>query len=126
MDHLNYMDHLKSSVSLQAYGQKDPVIEYKREAKKSFSGFFEDLKSKIKNYLTYVDIGFMKQIAEGRFESEIEKESEKAIKASERSEDGDNKKKEPVKNNNKKIGRNEPCPCGSGKKYKNCCGKNNI
>ena len=44
MDHLNYMDHLKSSVSLQAYGQKDPVIEYKREAKESFENFFDDLK----------------------------------------------------------------------------------
>jgi preprotein translocase subunit SecA len=121
MDHLNYMDHLKASVSLQAYGQKDPVIEYKREAKKSFQNFFVDLKDKIRNYLTYVDISFMKQVAEGKFETETEKEAEKAIRNSEHS-DG-SVKKEPVKSD-KKIGRNDLCPCGSGKKYKNCCGKN--
>ena len=124
MDHLNLMDHLKSSVSLQAYGQKDPVIEYKKEAKKYFDGFFDDIKSKVKNYLTYVDIAFMKQMAEGKVQTEIEKQAEQAIEASGKTEDSEPKKKEPVKNENK-VGRNDPCPCGSGKKYKNCCGKNN-
>ena len=122
MDHLNLMDHLKSSVSLQAYGQKDPVIEYKREAKKYFSGFFDEIKEKVKNYLTYVDIGFMKQMAEGKVQTEIEKQSEKAIESSGKTEESKDKKKEPIRNENK-VGRNDPCPCGSGKKYKNCCGR---
>ena len=120
MDHLNYMDHLKSSVSLQAYGQKDPVIEYKREAKKSFQTFFSDIKSKIKNYLTFVDVNFMKKMQEQK--TEMEKQAEKAIESSGKTEDSKNKKKEPVKKE-KTVGRNETCPCGSGKKYKNCCGK---
>jgi preprotein translocase subunit SecA len=121
MEHLNYMDHLKSSVSLQAYGQKDPVIEYKREAKKTFQNFFLDLKGKIKNYLTYVDIAFMKQMAEGKIETETERQAKKAIENSKHSDE--TVKKAPSKAE-EKIGRNESCPCGSGKKYKNCCGKN--
>lgn len=124
MDHLNLMDHLKSSVSLQAYGQKDPVIEYKREAKKYFEGFFKEINEKVKNYLTYVDIAFMKQMAEGKIQTEIEKQSEKAIESSGKTEDSKPKKKEPVKKE-KSVGRNDTCPCGSGKKYKNCCGKDN-
>jgi preprotein translocase subunit SecA len=121
MEHLNYMDHLKASVYLQAYGQKDPVIEYKREAKKSFQNFFPDLREKIQNYLTYVDIAFMKDMAEGRFQTETEKQAEQAIEASSKT-DAEEKKKEPIKKG-KTIGRNEPCPCNSGKKYKNCCGR---
>ena len=119
MDHLNYMDHLKASVSLQAYGQRDPIIEYKREAKKSFENFFDDIKERVRNYLTYVDVNFLKQMEVQK--SEMEKQAEKAIENSGKS-DGTTKK-EPVKKA-EKIGRNDPCPCGSGKKYKNCCGKN--
>ena len=62
----------------------------------------------------------MKQMAEGKIQTEVEKEAEKAIENSGHSDDST--KKEPVKSE-KKVGRNEPCPCGSGKKYKNCCGK---
>ena len=125
MDHLNYMDHLKSSVSLQAYGQKDPVIEYKREAKKSFETFFQDIKDKIKNYLTFVDVNFMKQMAEGKVQTEMEKQAEKAIESSGKTEESKDKKKEPVKKDTGEVGRNDICPCGSGKKYKKCCGKEN-
>ena len=119
MDHLNLMDHLRSSVSLQSYGQKDPVIEYKKEARRYFEEFFSDLKNRVGKYLHFLDSEFYKKMLYGN--TEMEKMAEKAIKNSGKTDE--NTKKEPVKSD-KKVGRNDPCPCGSGKKYKNCCGKN--
>ena len=122
VDHLNVMDHLKSSVSLQAYGQKDPVVEYKREARKLFDGIFEEILEKVKKAIVFLDTEYM--IKSMSVESKIQKQAELAIANSTKAEDGKSKGKTKVKTKEENIGRNDPCPCGSGKKYKKCCGKN--
>jgi preprotein translocase subunit SecA len=122
VDHLNVMDHLKSAVSLQAYGQKDPVIEYKREAKKQFEGIFDEILEKVKKAITFLDTEYM--IKSMTVASKIQKQAEMAIANSGKNEDGQKAKgKTVIKTEQEKVGRNEPCPCGSGKKYKNCCGR---
>ncbi|MFN4197385.1 MAG: SEC-C metal-binding domain-containing protein, partial [Caldimicrobium sp.] len=85
--HLENMEHLKSSVSLRVYGQKDPLVEYKREGHRIFHNFFDTLES-----------NFAKAIM-----------SLKLVEPPK------------VERVGGKVGRNDPCPCGSGKKYKKCC-----
>ncbi len=98
--HIQYLEQLRQVIGLRSYGQRDPLIEYKKEA----FNLFEDLLYRLKNQF----IGLLLNI------KIVNKENE-------------NNNNEEVQNNPKevssrKIGRNEPCPCGSGKKYKNCCG----
>ena len=97
--HLQYLEHLRQVIGLRSYGQRDPLIEYKKEA---FS-LFENLLHKLKADLIRILINL-----------EIVENNENENK------NYDNKKFERIAS--KKIGRNEPCPCNSGKKYKNCCG----
>ena len=99
--HIQYLEQLRQVIGLRSYGQRDPLVEYKKEA---FS-LFENLLNKLKNDL--VTILFNLKIVE---KTEEEKESEKKI----------NEKFDQL--SSKKIGRNEPCPCNSGKKYKHCHG----
>ncbi|NOY64797.1 MAG: preprotein translocase subunit SecA [Nitrospirae bacterium] len=112
-DHLLAMDHLKEGIGLRGYGQKDPLVEYKREAYEMFAQMTERIKSEV---LTRV---FKVQI---RSEDEAEKISQKRKRPVVYNR-GNGEPQRPVKKS-KKIGRNEPCPCGSGKKYKKCCGVN--
>ena len=91
---------MRQVIGLRSYGQRDPLIEYKKEA----FNLFEELLNKLKSQLIVLLINI-----------KIMNETE-----------NNNDKKEVVTNKeftSKKIGRNEPCPCGSGKKYKHCCGK---
>lgn len=123
MDHLNVMDHLKSSVSLQSYGQKDPLVEYKKESKQYFDNLFKEIKEKIADILERFEVNIVEQNLNQK--SQMEQQSEKAIQASGQDEAGEQKKgKTVVKTSQQKIGRNEVCYCGSGKKYKKCHGKN--
>lgn len=107
-DHLLVIDHLKEGIGLRGYAQKDPLLEYKKEA---FDLFEEMSKNIISEILTRL------------FKVQVREESQ--VKIAKRHQitrrDGDSPS-EPVKKPHK-IGRNEPCPCGSGKKYKKCCGK---
>jgi preprotein translocase subunit SecA len=112
-DHLLAMDHLKEGIGLRGYGQKDPLVEYKREAYEMFAQMTERIKSEV---LTRV---FKVQI---RSEDEAEKISQKRKRPVVYNR-GNGEPQRPVKKS-KKVGRNEPCPCGSGKKYKKCCGVN--
>ena len=95
--HIQYLEQLRSVIGLRSYGQRDPLIEYKKEAFQ----LFENLLNKLKTDLITVLINLT-----------IVEKKEEEIKPIETSQ----------KNINKKIGRNEPCFCGSGKKYKHCCG----
>ena len=130
-DHLYEMDMLKEGIHLRAYGQKDPLMEYKREAYMMFESLINRIAEKTLNILwkfqvqeepepvrrriptqrlstvheSAINLGFA-----GAEESDIQRASR------ERSE-----KQRPIKVE-QKIGRNDPCPCGSGKKYKKCCG----
>jgi preprotein translocase subunit SecA len=130
-EHLLAMDHLRSSVGLRGYAQVDPKVEYKREG----MSLFEQMWMSVGNYVT--DLIFkMEQLDEGfvgstwvetaaikeeaRPASEIERQQQAAIAGTEA-----DKKLEPIRNLEPRIGRNDPCPCGSKKKYKQCCMRKN-
>jgi preprotein translocase subunit SecA len=113
-DHLLSMDHLKEGIGLRGYAQQDPLIIYKKE------GFelFQDMISRIKEET--LGILFRIQISEPKKISDLQQPKEQKMIFS----SGDEaEKKKPVKRTQKKVGRNAPCPCGSGKKYKKCCGR---
>ncbi|MGI6745605.1 MAG: preprotein translocase subunit SecA [Firmicutes bacterium ADurb.Bin300] len=111
MNHIDAMDELKRGISLRAYGQKDPVIAFREE---SFD-MFDEMTNEIREGT--VDFVLRARI---RTEEDVRREQQAKITATSGSSDGTADKKAPIKKG-QKIGRNEPCPCGSGKKYKHCC-----
>ena len=126
MDHIDSMDELKNGIGLRAYGQKDPVVQYRIEGFDMFEQMIEDIK---------VDV--VKMLMNLRKQEEVRREEAAKITGAAlqalNSLDNSGQKiqntanadiSRTVVNNGPKVGRNEPCPCGSGKKYKNCCGKN--
>ncbi len=108
IDQLHNMDALREGIGLRAYGQRDPLIEYKIEG---FSMFNDMMKS--------VRMDVVGMILKVQLASENEPPKQRAVSFSRPQEDKSSKP-----HGIKKIGRNEPCPCGSGKKYKKCCGRN--
>lgn len=110
MDHIDAMDQLKNGIGLRAYGQRDPVVEYKFEG---FQMFEEMIKS--------IQEDSVKLLVRSRIDREHAPQREKVAEPVNASH-GDEPKK-PVTNNSR-VGRNDVCPCGSGKKYKKCCGAN--
>jgi preprotein translocase subunit SecA len=115
-DHLLSMDHLKEGIGLRGYAQQNPLIVYKKE------GFemFQDMIARIKEET--VGILYRVQLAESEPVEQLRQSQEQKLVFSGGG-DGPPPKKKPVRNAQKKIGRNAPCPCGSGKKYKQCCGR---
>ena len=122
--HLLTMDHLRSTVGLAGFGQEDPKIVYKREGMKEF----EQMKDVLEDRVT--DIVFRMEEEEGFQESiwsigaavhESFSAQNNYAAAEGTTNQASEKKKEPIRNRTEKVGRNDPCPCGSGKKYKNCC-----
>ena len=113
-DHLLSMDHLKEGIGLRGYAQQDPLIVYKKE------GFelFQEMISRIKEET--LGILYRIQISEPQNITDLQQPKEQKLVFSSGDEPA---KKNPVKRAEKKVGRNAPCPCGSGKKYKKCCGK---
>jgi preprotein translocase subunit SecA len=113
-DHLLSMDHLKEGIGLRGYAQQNPLLVYKKE------GFelFQDMISRVKEET--IGILYRIQIAEPQEMEDLRKPKEQNLVFS--GSDAPQKKK-PVKRGSKKVGRNAPCPCGSGKKYKKCCGR---
>lgn len=107
MDHLDAMDQLRTGIGLRAYGQKDPLVEYKFEAYNMFQEMIEGIQEDVVRYLYKVRV--------------VPQEQEQRVKHVAENY-GDNAERTPVRVG-KKIGRNDPCPCGSGKKYKRCCGR---
>jgi preprotein translocase subunit SecA len=117
-DHLYAMDSLREGIGLRAYGQKDPLIEYKREGFEMFESLLIRIREEILEYLFKVQP--LKQEEETYQISEPERIVEEKIPVGVTSK-GQSKPKK-IKST-KKIGRNQPCICGSGKKYKYCCGR---
>ncbi len=113
--HLSSLDNLRQGIQLRAYGQKDPKQEFKKEA----FGLFEQLLETIKFEITRV---LMLVIVKDEDEAKkIDKKNQQAIEASNtRNQDSQSEQNKQMPD--KKVGRNEPCPCGSGKKFKHCCG----
>ena len=97
--HIQYLEQLRQVIGLRTYGQRDPLIEYKKEAFDLFSNLLEKLKQ---DYI--IILMNLKVIEQSKEEEEV------------------TQKKNEAKFAGKKIGRNEPCFCGSGKKFKHCCG----
>jgi len=106
IEHLENMDFLKEGIGLRAYGQRDPLIEYKKEAYEMFQDMLSGIRRDISRFLM-------------RLEITPEKIENKPVAVISQSQGSTARK--PLKT--KKIGRNDPCPCGSGKKYKYCCGR---
>lgn len=113
MDHIDAMDQLRSGIGMRAYGQRDPVIEYK------FEGFdmFEEM---IRN----IQLDSVKMILHVRIDREHDVPKREKVAEPVTASHGDDGPKKPVTRSSDKVGRNDPCPCGSGKKYKKCCGAN--
>ena len=108
MDHLDEMEQIKRKIGLRAYGQHDPVVEYRTVASELYDGLLESIKRDTVKYV----LSAMPRI-------KIEREQV----AKPMDTGGDGTLKAQPKRNSGKVGRNDPCPCGSGKKYKHCCGK---
>jgi len=117
-EHLLNMDHLKEGIGLRGYGQKNPLDEYKKEGFEMFQELMETVKQQTVSTLFMVRIAQEDELSELE-QQRREQEMQQARQMS-RSDEQEEPKK-PVKS--AKIGRNESCPCGSGKKYKRCCGK---
>jgi preprotein translocase subunit SecA len=112
-EHLLAMDHLKEGIGLRGYGQQNPLIVYKREGFDMFAEMIERIKEETIRFLSRVQIAKPKDMAEK------EKAKQDKITYSH----GGDRASTTVRRKDKKVGRNKPCPCGSGKKYKKCCGK---
>ena len=112
MDHLDAMDELQRGIYLRSYGQQDPVVAFRMES----YDYFDEMNALIREGTATMLLTFRL-----KSEEDIKREQTAKITGASGASDGSDKK-QPVKKG-KKIGRNEPCPCGSGKKYKQCCGK---
>ncbi len=110
MTHLDDMDQLRQGIGLQAYGQRDPLVEYKMNGYEMFDNMTEGIREDTVRLLCHI-----------RIEQKVEREQ--VAKATGTNKD-DSGPKKPVKREKMKVYPNDPCPCGSGKKYKNCCGRN--
>ena len=112
VEHLTEMEHMRQGIGLQAVGQRDPLVAYKREGHNMFQNLLTNIQYDVAHTIYHVNIvrkeapqqapSVMAQVAAGGT--------------------GDTGK-QPAKTAGKKVGRNDPCPCGSGKKYKKCCGR---
>ena len=110
MNHIDDMDQLRQGIGLQAYGQRDPLVEYKMNAYEMFENMTESINEDTIRVLCHI-----------RIEQKVEREQVAKVTGTNKDESGPRR---PAKRESVKIYPNDPCPCGSGKKYKNCCGKN--
>ena len=124
MDHIDAMDELKNGIGLRAYGQKDPVVQYRIEGFEMFDQMVEDIKYDVVNLLLHAQKkeGITRTQAAQITGAGLEDTAINLVDGNYSTKEGGMNKT--VVNTTPKIGRNDPCPCGSGKKYKNCCGKN--
>ena len=109
MDHIDDMEQLRQGVGLQAYGQRDPLVENKMSGYEMFDEMTQNIREETVRLLFHIKI-----------EQKVEREQQAKITGTNKD---DSLPKGPVKRENAKVYPNDPCPCGSGKKYKNCCGR---
>ena len=109
MDHIDDMEQLRQGVGLQAYGQRDPLVEYKMSGYEMFDEMTQNIREETVRLLFHIKI-----------EQKVEREQQAKITGTNKD---DSLPKGPVKRENAKVYPNDPCPFGSGKKYKNCCGR---
>ena len=109
MDHIDDMEQLRQGIGLQAYGQRDPLVEYKTRGYKMFDELIQNIKEETVRLLFHIKV-----------EQKVEREQVAKVTGTNKD---DSAPRGPVKRENAKIYPNDPCPCGSGKKYKQCCGR---
>lgn len=133
-DHLYFMDHLRQGIGLVGYAQKDPKVEYRREGMKAFESMWDRIAGQVTGAIFRIEqqspefVGSLWRISAATHEAPVD--DTPAAQSSSNGRNGDhaplpgqsNKAVEPIRNFGQKVGRNDPCPCGSGKKYKKCCG----
>nr|WP_315410265.1 preprotein translocase subunit SecA [uncultured Selenomonas sp.] len=116
MEHLDRMDMLREGINLRAYGQRNPLVEYKIEALDMFEAMEAAIQNDIAKLMYRVSIVTQEQ-------QQLQDRLQTARASHGEESEAAEAKKKPVRNKSD-VGRNDPCPCGSGKKYKNCCGRN--
>ena len=109
MDHIDDMEQLRQGIGLQAYGQRDPLVEYKSSGYQMFEEMIQNIKEETVRLLFHIKV-----------EQKVEREQVAKVTGTNKD---DSAPKAPVKRSNAKIYPNDPCPCGSGRKYKQCCGR---
>ena len=114
MDHIDDMDQLRQGIGLRAYGQRDPVIEYKEEGYAMYEAMLASINEDVTRLFFNVRVNT---------NTEVQREQVAKPTGESGGSDSGEVKKKPVVRKEEKIGRNDPCPCGSGKKYKKCCGQ---
>ena len=120
-EHLAALDHLRQGIHLRGYAQKDPKQEYKREAFELFEGLLQTVRNEVTRLLMTVKVQSEEQIEEAEAPPQLENvqyhhaDYEEALASA-----AEPKAAQPVERHTPKVGRNDPCPCGSGKKYKHC------
>ena len=108
MDHIDDMDQLRQGIGLQAFGQRDPVVEYRLQGYDMFNDMTASIREETVRMLMHV-----------RIEEKVEREQVAKVTGTNK----DDSANGPIVRKEQKVGRNDPCPCGSGKKYKHCCGR---
>ncbi|WP_058486291.1 preprotein translocase subunit SecA [Defluviitalea phaphyphila] len=111
MDHIDNMDQMRQGIGLRAYGQRDPLVEYQFAGYDMFEEMSENIQEETIRALYHVRIAY-------------KPERERVAEPTSTNRGEENKARTPYRRKTEKIGRNDPCPCGSGKKYKHCCGRN--
>lgn len=111
MDHIDMMDHLRQGIHLRAYGQTDPLREYQMEGYAMFENMVASIQEDVTKYIMKAEI-----------QNNLERQEVAVGEAVQPKEGVEPKKKKPIRKTHE-VGRNDPCPCGSGKKYKHCCGR---
>ncbi len=128
MEHIDAMDSLKNGIGLRAYGQKDPVVQYRMEGGDMFDEMISQIKLEVTKFMLHIvktekqyerqnEVKITSAGLDNSAMQDMHVEGESAPNSS------NSAKAQPIVNNEPKVGRNDPCPCGSGKKYKQCCGK---
>jgi preprotein translocase subunit SecA len=115
-DHLSNMDHLRQGVNLRAYAQKNPKQEYKRESFELFSEMLSNIKTEMTRFLSVMQV---------KRPDEAEMLERQRAEAAEKERASAALNQKPVAPRGPRVGRNDPCPCGSGKKFKQCHGQLN-
>ncbi len=119
-DHLLNMDHLRDTIGLRGYGQLDPLNEYKKESFALFADMISRLKKQVVEMLYRIEV----KVEGQEVEKKVKEKKKKRRRYVEHRGEDERPQVQTVRRKGRKIGRNEPCPCGSGKKYKHCCGRN--
>src|SRR5690606_33813271 len=129
-EHLSSLDHLRQGIHLRGYAQKNPKQEYKREAFELFSNMLDRIRDDVVRVLMTVRVQSPEQVEQAEAQanqSQVENvqyhhsDYDEALAQADANQQG--QAQEPARNAMPKVGRNDPCPCGSGKKYKQCHGK---